>query len=30
MKLKAIFTDSHFWVPLLVLAIGVLLLAVMQ
>jgi hypothetical protein len=25
-KLRAIFTDSHFWVPVVALALGILLL----
>jgi hypothetical protein len=27
---KAIFTDSHFWVPVVVLALGVALLAFLK
>jgi hypothetical protein len=28
--LKAIFTDSHFWVPLVVLALGIVLLVYLR
>jgi len=28
--LKAVFTDSHFWVPVAVLALGIVLLAYLK
>lgn len=29
-RIKAILSDSHFWVPLMVLALGIWLLAVVR